>query len=652
MALDIDTFSNVTGGHSFFKAVGHPLTAERIGALVAKLAEEGPVALYDPLGLLRPFAAIHDLSPLTIAGVFVQNIEKVGETLLGHSAQPVTAMPSCGAATVLAIAFDADKPLQHIRHLLPAEASAVSLDAVRLPDAMLTDTRSYLNKLNFATNFAFFREKDGLHTRLVTANYWSGYGAQRPYMWLRLLGEDGATLAEWTEALPGAGATVVLDSAVIARRFGLAPFIGQLFVHVVGAAGHDVVKYALDTYGDAETELSCTHDANAWPSDLYAGVPAPAAGETVLLWVQNSHPAAIPAGTIGLGRMGEDKIERLDVAIPAFGTYALDVASLLPGLKWPDQIEVHAGKHFVRPRYEVLHPLVRDGEGEGEGEAAPATRRRIAHANVERSDLKGDPKLKEVGNLLGKGFILPAPVLPLARFRSLALATPMSTAQLELPLSLAVYDADGTLSLTRSLGLLPRNHATALDIGELLGADSLPSGYGHMELMYDFSAGGENSADGWMHGLFRYEQRASGHGADTSFGAHMFNSVLTYKGEPQSYSGPAPGLSTRLFLRLGPSGTDTHCHLVYAASTPWHARSDTALQLQTADGKPIAERRIRIACSGSHYFRYRETFTREEQAAAGEHAAIIIRDTGCRLFGYHGLVREGVAFSLDHMFGF
>lgn len=644
MALDIDTFSNVTGGQSFFKAVGHPLTAERIGVLVARLAEEGPVAFYDPQGLLRPFAAIHDLSALQVAGIYVQNIEKVGEPLLGTVTQPVTALPASGAAAVFVIAFDAEKTVAHIRHLLPLDADVVTLDSVRLPDAMLSDPRNYLNKLNFATNFAFFREGEGLHTRLVTANYWSGYGAQRPYLWLRLLGEDGTALAEWTEALPGAGATVTIDSQTVSRRFHLGSFTGQLFVHVVGAAGHEVVKYALDTYGDDARELSCTHDANAWPSDLYAGVPAPGAGETVLLWIQNSHPCPIPAGTVGLNRMGSDEIHRLERDIPAFGTYALDVAALLPGLRWPDQIEVQAGKHFVRPRYEVLHPAA---------DADAPRRRRIAHANVERSDLKGDPRLKEVGNLLGKGFILPAPVLPLGRFGSLVLPTPMSTAQAELPLSLAIYDADGTLAATRPLGLLPRSHSTAIDIGELLGnAGALPSGYGHMELMYDFSAGGIDSADGWMHGLFRYTERASGHAADTSFGAHMFNSVLTYKGEPQSYSGPAPGLSTRLFLRLGPADTDTHCHLIYAASTPWHARSDTALQLHTGDGRFVAERRIRIACSGSHYFRYRDTFTRDEQKAAGDNAAIIIRDTGCRLFGYHGLVREGVAFSLDHMFGF
>jgi hypothetical protein len=37
---------------------------------------------------------------------------------------------------------------------------------------------------------------------------------------------------------------------------------------------------------------------------------------------------------------------------------------------------------------------------------------------------------------------------------------------------------------------------------------------------------------------------------------------------------------------------------------------------------------------------------------AGDGAYIIIRDTTCRLFGYHGLLAKGGAFSLDHMFGF
>ena len=35
---------------------------------------------------------------------------------------------------------------------------------------------------------------------------------------------------------------------------------------------------------------------------------------------------------------------------------------------------------------------------------------------------------------------------------------------------------------------------------------------GHGELVYDFRDGGE--ADGWLHGLFRYEDRTSGHAAE------------------------------------------------------------------------------------------------------------------------------------------
>jgi hypothetical protein len=171
-----------------------------------------------------------------------------------------------------------------------------------------------------------------------------------------------------------------------------------------------------------------------------------------------------------------------------------------------------------------------------------------------------------------------------------------------------------------------------------------------MELVYDFAEGGE--ADGWLHGLFRYEHRASGHAAETSFGAHVFNTVLTYKGEPQSYAGRPPGLSTRLFLRLGPAGYDTFCHLIYAASTPWHETSTTDLVLTDAGGGEVARERVAIACSGSLFWRASEVFGPGAIARAGNGGYVVVRDTTCRLFGYHGLLGREGAFSLDHMFGF
>ncbi len=636
MQLNIETFSNVRGGNAFFKAVTHPLAAEKGRALFARLAGAGRTAIYDPENCVGALAQLYDLSGLAVAGLYVQDVTAIGRSALGQRAQPVTALKDCRAEAVLVACFDAERAIAHIRHLIPAGAAIASLDEMRLPDEMVTNRARYLDPINFATNFVFFRDADGLSTRLATANYWSRYGAQRVVLWCVLYDAAGREIARWHEALPSGAAAVAIDSRAVRRRFGLGEFTGQIFLHAVGAAGHDVVKYALDIYGDgaADPSLSCTHDANSWPSALYAGLPAPAAGETVTLWVQNSMPCAIPPRTIGLNLMGDSAVAYLDEAVPAFASRALDVATLLPVARWPQQIELRAGKYVVRPRYEV--------RSHG--------RLRIAHVNVERSDLKPDPAIAELGNLLGKGYLLPAPVLPRATWRSLALPTPMSTAQQDLPVALVVYDRRGREAARHGFGRLARHDSTAVDIDALLNGAALPDDYGHMELIYDFAQGG--SADGWLHALFRYEHRVSRHAAETSFGAHVFNTVLTYKSEPQSYAGRAPGLSTRLFLRLGDEPHDTLCHLIYPASTPWHAKSATDLILYDRAGEEIARERIAISCSGSQFFRYHEVFAPAVRARAGNSAYIVVRDTTCRLFGYHGLIGRDGAFSLDHMFGF
>lgn len=636
MQLNIETFSNVRGGNAFFKAVTHPLAAEKGRALVARLARGGRVAIYDPENCVDALAQIFDLAGLKIAGLYAQDVAAIGRTAIGQRAQPVTALKECRADAVLVAAFDAERSIAHIRHLLSAGATVVSLDELRLPDAMVTNRTRYLDPINFATNFVFFRDAAGLSTRLVTANYWSGYGAQRVVVWCLLYDAAGAEIARWQETLPQNFGSVTTDSREVRRRFGLGEFTGQIFLHAIGAAGHDVVKYALDVYGDgaAERSLSCTHDANSWPSALYAGLPAPNAGESVTLWVQNSMPCAIPSGTVGLNLMGDAAMAYLPDPIPPFASRALDIATVLPKARWPQQIEIQAGKYIVRPRYEV--------RGHG--------RVRIAHVNVERSDLKPDPTIADLGNLLGKGYLLPAPVLPRATWRSLALPTPMSTVQQDLPVALVVYDCRGRKAARHDFGCLARRDSIAVDVDALLNGAKLLDDYGHMELIYDFAHGG--SADGWLHGLFRYEDRTSRHAAETSFGAHVFNTVLTYKGEPQSYAGRPPGLSTRLFLRLGDAPHDTLCHLIYPASTPWHAESATDLVLHDRTGAEVARERIAIPCSGSRFFRYHEIFDAKIRERAGPSSYIVVRDTTCRLFGYHGLIGRDGAFSLDHMFGF
>jgi hypothetical protein len=636
MALRIETFDNVRGGNTLYKALSHPHAAGPARALLATLARAAPTAIVDPHGAAEGFGEIFGLDGLEIAGIYVQDVARIGGAVLGRSTRPITELAGSGARSVLVAGFDADRLIAQLNPFLPEAAQIFSLDAMRIPKARLTNCRTYLDPLNFATNFALFRDTITLHTRLVTANYWSGYGAPAVTCWLTLFDGDGEAIAEWSQTCGASGGAIMIDSRSVRAQFGLGNFAGQLFLHVVGAAGHDVVKYALDTFGQSgaavDGALSCTHDANAWPAERYAGLPAPGPDERVVLWIQNSHPTPIPAGAIGLNPMGDEAVVAFPGAIGPFASRALDVAELLPGLAWPRQIELRAGKHIVRPRYEII----------------AGGHRRIAHVNVERGDLVPDPRLPELGEMLGKGYLLPAPILPRDDWESLLLPTPMALSQGDLPVAALVYDSEGREIARAPLGSLPRGHAVALSLDAI--AQGLGSAYGHVELVYDFAKGG--SGDGWLHALFRYRHRLSGHAADTSFGAHVFNTILTYRDEPQSYVGRPPGLSTRLFLRLGEGDYDTLCHLIYPASLPWRPTSATEIILHDRAGAEIARIGLAIPCSGSRLLRYHALFDEATRARAGDGAYAIIRDLTCRLFGYHGLVGQGGAFSLDHMFGF
>jgi hypothetical protein len=622
--LRIQTFDARAGGNVIYKALAHPLAAEAIVRLYARL--ENPVALYDPDGIADALLAMY---PASVENLFVHDVSAVGETRGGLIARPLTDIAASGARTVLIVAFDAARIVARVAPMLPPGATVLTLDDARLPDTLLTERARYLDKLNFATNFAFFRDADGLSTRVVSANYWANYRAANVRLWLRLFDESGTILATWEQTLPAGPGGFSIDSRQIRERFGLAPFTGQLFIHAIGVAGHDVVKYALDTYAsDNGASLSCTHDANAWPSDRFAGLPAPRPGEKVVLWLQNSHAVPIPAGTIALDRMGAEEPVTLNKDVGPFATVAMDVADFLPNLHWPAQIEIRAGRHVVRPRYEVTQNH----------------RVRIAHVNVERDNLRNDPAIPSLPSQMGRGYILPFPILPRARFRSVFQPTPMSTVQANLPVRLDVFDAGGTKHGEKFLGCLPRNHDLAMDL------DGFDVDQGHAELVYDFRSGGE--ADGWLHALFRYEDRTSGHVAESSFGAHIFNTAMTYRDEPQSYAGPPPGLSTRLFLKLGDHTRHSFAALIYPASGPWYPVSSTTLQLYDGTGARIAESPVAIACSGSAMVWPHIAFDAALLAAAGPDGYVLVRDPTCRLFGYHGLMDEAGRFSLDHMFGF
>jgi len=630
--LDIETFDNAKGGNVVYKALAHPVAAENLARLAARLNAAGRVAIYDPDGIAGPLLA---LSPaLDVEGIYVHDSAAVGQARGGYIARALTDLARARVARVLVAAFDAGRLVARIAPFAPQGAEILTLDAAKLPEKLVTNPARYLDAVNFATNFVFFRDDDHFATRLTTANYWAGYGARAVTFFQRLYDAAGLVLAEWETAAPPRAGGFVVDSGELRRRFGLPAFTGQLFIHAVGIAGHDVVKYALDTYAtDNGASLSCTHDANAWPSDRFAGLPAPRDGERVVLWVQNSHGVPIPAGAMALDRMGAEAPLAINEEIPPFATCPIDVADFFPRLRWPAQLEFRAGRHVVRPRYEVT------GNG----------RTRIAHINVERADLLDDPGIKNLHPALGRGFLLPFPILDRAAYKTIVQPTPMAERERNMPLRLDVFAPDGGKLAEKFLGVLPRDHETAIDLDDVLGPDMLPHG-GHAELAYDFREGGE--ANGWLHALFRYESRMSGHAAESSFGAHMFNTIMTYKGEPQSYAGPPPGLTTRLFLKLGFGGRASFCVLIYPASAPWVDFSSTVLELYDSDGVKLADAVVRIACSGSVLVYPDQYFSAALLRDAGAAGYVLIRDATCRLFGFHGVDDRAGGFSFDHMFGF
>jgi hypothetical protein len=617
MALKIKTFANQKPC-SFFKALGHPMIAAKVEVFKKTSCD----VIYDPEYHLEDFLAMTNMS--RPSKVYVQAIDA-----LSSSTALITDVAQDKPQKLLILSFEPEKHLAQIGHLLPSSCEIHSLAELRLPEEMLTEPNTYLSDLNFSTNFAFFREEGGWHTRLKTANCWAKYGSKDVRLWAILFDDQGRQIAQWEEKVPPSVHSLVIDSREVKKRFNLSDFTGQLFVHLTGTKGHSIVKYALDIFHDDGT-LSGTHDANAWPSHYFAGLPAPREGEAVILWLQNSHPVPIPAGEITLNLMGDAQSVALDQDIPPFGTYALDVKEFFPKARWPQQIELQAGHYFVRPRYEVINTK---------------GYRCMAHVNVERNDLKPDFKLKDLKKVLGKGFILPAPLLPTESYLTSLLPTPMSRELAFMPLQALVYDKEGVLKGRHAFGNLSRHHQDVLLVNDIaqLGQD-----YGHVELIYDFDVGDE--ADGWLHALFRYEHKILPSQAETSFGSHIFNTAITYKNEPQSYKGPPPGLTTGLFLRTD-DDLDTFCHLIYPTSTSWHKISDTRLILYSKEGVPLTEASLEIPQSGSRLWVYQETFSAADREKA-RGGYVVIQDKTCRLFGYHGLRDKAGNFSLDHMFGF
>ena len=132
-------------------------------ALVAALAERGPVAIVDPHGAAAGFAEIFGLDRVDIAGVFRAGRARVGAAVLGGRAAPLTELAAnAGAPACLRRRIRRRAADRAAAAYVPAGALA-SAASMRCgcPAERLTNRRRYLDPLNFATNFAFFRDTGG-----------------------------------------------------------------------------------------------------------------------------------------------------------------------------------------------------------------------------------------------------------------------------------------------------------------------------------------------------------------------------------------------------------------------------------------------------------------------------------------------------------
>src|SRR5439155_13931899 len=128
MALRIETFDNVRGGNTLYKALTHPRAARLGYALVGTLRRNAPVAVYDPSSAADAFNEIFSLEGIEIAGTYVQQAARIGEPILGRAAAPITKLAGSAARAVFIAAFDAGGVIAHLQPYFPEGAQAFGLD--------------------------------------------------------------------------------------------------------------------------------------------------------------------------------------------------------------------------------------------------------------------------------------------------------------------------------------------------------------------------------------------------------------------------------------------------------------------------------------------------------------------------------------------
>src|SRR5260370_37001012 len=138
MALRIDTFDNVRGGNTLYKALTPPGAAQLGHALVGTLRRNAPIAVYDPDGAANAFNEIFSLEGVEVAGAYVQQTARVGERVLGRAAAPVTELSGSATRAVFIAPFAAERRIVSLRPRFTQGAGAFTPDARRTPGDHLT----------------------------------------------------------------------------------------------------------------------------------------------------------------------------------------------------------------------------------------------------------------------------------------------------------------------------------------------------------------------------------------------------------------------------------------------------------------------------------------------------------------------------------
>ena len=71
MALNIQTFTNMTGGLPFFKAVGHPYASNKIKSIMDELGKDCLIAVYDPHDHATTFSETVSYTHLTLPTILL-----------------------------------------------------------------------------------------------------------------------------------------------------------------------------------------------------------------------------------------------------------------------------------------------------------------------------------------------------------------------------------------------------------------------------------------------------------------------------------------------------------------------------------------------------------------------------------------------------